>query len=284
MNNAMKKKSLCTILAAAAVAVSSSVATAADYFWDNGGADGRWATGDNWLSAETNNVPPQDDDTAHIGSSDGTAVATGVVDQAGTIVKVLKLGFNTGKKGTLVVAGGSLDVTDYIDVGVSGLGRLVLSNGTLRAVNTITVATQLNKPGGTIELAGGHMQTVTLVLGHNSTGTLAQSGGTNLVTYKASINNNSAGQGTYELSGGLFNPSSMDVGVSGTGTLFQTGGVLENLAQTALGSKSNSVGYYRLEGGTLNSLSLYEGNYGHGVFTQTGGDEHGRHVSCVASL
>ena len=68
MNNAMKKKSVCAILAAV-VAASSGVAIAADYTWDNGGADGRWATGDNWYNAVTNNTPPQDNDTAIFGST-----------------------------------------------------------------------------------------------------------------------------------------------------------------------------------------------------------------------
>jgi len=271
MSNAMNRKSADTIFASAAAALFAAAVTAAEYHWDNGGTDGKWATGANWYSTEADNTPPQDDDTANIGSTGYAGTATGVVDQAGAVANYIKVGYNSNTKGTLVVAGGSLDAKDKIEVGVSGLGRLVLSNGTLRATNYITIATQVGKPGGTIEVAGGLMETSYLYVGNNALGTMTQSGGTNRITKKAFINYNAAGLGTYELSGGLFNPAIMDIGVNGTGTLFQTGGVLENVGQTTLGANSNSVGRYILENGTLTSLSLYVGNYGHGVFTQTGG-------------
>ena len=393
MNSAMSRLGFGTMLAAA-VAAFATAAAAADYFWDNGGADGKWATGDNWNSVETDNVPPQDNDTAHLGSTSTsplhTLAATGVVDQAGAVAYQVIAGYNTGAKGTLVIAGGSLDVKNWIKVSYSGLGRLVLSNGTLRATNSIAVGTLANKPGGTIEMEGGYMQTAILYLGQLAPGTMTQNGGTNRattrayissantapatyelndglfnptaldvgfsgtgnvvvaggsldvndtisvgvnglgrlvlsngtllvtnssiavgtqldkpggtleleggymqtkylyvgqlapatvtqnggtnrVTIRAYVGNTNTSPATYELGGGLFNPLLLEIGVSGTGTVVQTGGVLENLGQTTLGAKSGSLGNYRLENGTLNSLSLYVGNYGHGVFTQTGG-------------
>ncbi|MDD4019858.1 MAG: hypothetical protein PHV28_18160, partial [Kiritimatiellae bacterium] len=262
-----------TVLASVIILAFVTLSTAAEYFWDDGGADGKWSTGANWYSTESDNTPPQGDDTANIGSSTAgmTLVATGVVDQAGAVANQVKIGYNTGAKGTLVIAGGTLEATDRIEVGVSGLGRLVLSNGIVCATNSITVATQVDRPGGSIELEGGQMQTFYLYVGNNALGTMAQNGGTNRIIKRAYINYNAAGRGTYELGGGLFNPAIMDVGVSGTGTMVQTGGVLESPGQVTLGDKSNSVGQYRLENGSLISYSLYVGNYGHGVFTQTGG-------------
>ena len=271
MSNAMSRYGFGTMLAAAVAAFFAARVTAAEYHWDNGGADGKWATGANWYSAEADNTPPQDDDTANIGSTGYAGTTTGVVDQAGAVANLIKIGYNSNTKGTLVVAGGTLDVKDKIEVGVSGLGRLVLSNGIIRATNSITIATQVSKPGGSIELEGGHLQTFYLYVGNNALGTMTQNGGTNRITKKAFINYTAAGLGTYELGGGLFKPEVLDIGVNGTGTVLQTGGVLENVGQTTLGANSNSVGRYVLENGTLAGLSLYVGNYGHGVFTQTGG-------------
>ena len=168
-------------------------------------------------------------------------------------------------------------------------GTLNLSSGgALQTTSGITVDT-----GGGISLATNALlsTTDTEYIGNSSTGTLAQSGGTNNIGNVLHVGYNAGSSGTYTLSGGVLAMTNTTmytnygqpggpceyVGYSGTGNFVQSAGTNSICNDLVLGYNVGSSGTYALTGGTLaltnvnNDSSEYIGYNGTGNFSQTGG-------------
>jgi hypothetical protein len=115
--------------------------------------------------------------------------------------------------------------------------------------------------------------------GSYGNGKLAQSGGTNTITYELNLGDYATDTGVYNLSGsGSLTSNQLEViGYSGTGRFYQTGGTTNTIAAVfQIGVAAGSYGAYGLSGGVLTTTYLGNGAdiigyLGTGTFTQTGG-------------
>jgi hypothetical protein len=141
--------------------------------------------------------------------------------------------------------------------------------------------------GGTVLISTGSATACYVYAGCNVSGTVCQSGGSNVIRGEAYIfggqtfydggelylGYQAGAVGTYELGGtGALSAVAEYVGYQGSGTFRQTGGTNTVASWLCLGGMPTAAGVYEL-GGTaeLSANAEYVGLYGRGVFTQSGG-------------
>ena len=111
-----------------------------------GAVDNNWFTCTNW-----DNRCPDSSKNAYINNA-GTAD----VNSAGAVACNLTLGVDVVQSGKVSVAGGSLAVTNEVEVGSLGRGTLSLTNGGTVSAGLLTIAAQANSASnGTVTVDGG---------------------------------------------------------------------------------------------------------------------------------
>jgi len=127
--------------------------------------------------------------------------------------------------------------------------------------------------GGTASISGGSINVNYLYDGNSFTGSINQSGGTNIVGHTFYLGYRTGSHGTYSLSDGSLNTGKYEyyVGYEGTGTFLQSGGTYTTTGDLYLGYQTGSSGTYTLSGGSLGTKSCSMARNGDGAFIQTGG-------------
>ena len=205
--------------------------------------------------------------TATFNQTGGTNTVGGNVD----------LGANSDGNGSFALSGGTLMVSGDEYVGDSGIGFFNQSggsntsnggNGLFIGNNYGTTATYLLSGSGSLSVAAYEY------VGFEGTGTMMQSGGTNLVANDLDVASRDASLGSYILSGtGSLTVSGNEyAGYSGTGTFTQSGGTNNVSQNLGLGYNSDGSGMFNLSGGTLTvGGTEYIAAFGIGTFNQSGG-------------
>ncbi len=219
--------------------------------------------------------------SAYIGNATGS---TGVLEIAGGVwstSNTLSVANSSGSMGGVIMTGGNLSAI-YANIGNSGVGTLVVSNGTVRTGLDLTAGVNGT---GTVLIAGG---TVTLggILSagknRNSSGRIVMTDGTLTATNNIRVGD-WGGVGTFDLSGGSVvsgsgGNASIGNGMGSTGRVSVTGGRLQcNLSVYAgnnSGPGTNTLGTLEVGGGAVvisNSLILGNNPYSYGEATVSGG-------------
>jgi Bacterial TSP3 repeat len=212
-----------------------------------------------------------------VGNNSGSAgtvwLSNGTVTSQGTVT----LGSGAGSIGTVLVNGGELDVTNGIyQIGGAGNGRMIISNGTVRA-NILRIASG-NSGVGTLTVVNGTNFVnggFTVGSGSSSTGSVLVAGtnGLLVVTNATPTFGSAAGaSASLTVSNGTVLIADVSFGSAGggCGTLTMAGGNLGvSGAATVLGDAANSTGAVWLTGGTLGwtNGTVTIGNNGSGQLT-----------------
>ena len=171
---------------------------------------------------------------------------------ATTLSSTLLIGETFSATGTVWVTGGRLTVTNGLTIiGESGVGRLIVSNGTVLASNVfVNSRSTLTVVGGTNAMVGP----LNVGFGGTSTGTVTVTGGQLVVT------NNPALVGT----GSGFV-------VDGSVTLTNGGSIFVSMVATVIGNVGS--GSLTMAGGSLSVSNLVVGNFSgsRGTLTLVGG-------------
>jgi len=147
---------------------------AADVNWTDTIGDHNWFTLGNWDSGTF----PTSEDQAKIGMLPGPTIA----NEGAVAVQITLVGYGqgNGKIGALTVNGGTLTVTNWLQLGC----WTEISNGTL-------------------DMISGTITTGSLVVGHGGSGTLNMTGGTITVAGELRIGQNATATGHVNLHGGI---------------------------------------------------------------------------------
>ncbi len=165
---------LCGLVAVAAVAgtlaLSPAIASAESLCTDTwtGPAEGSWRTAEDWSAGKV----PSSTDVACIGSGKTVKVTEGT-NQAGVVQGA----------GTLVISGGSLEVSSALEV--SSIARLSVVGGTLKAAAEVGVTSSF--VGGEDGWIEGSSESVVIKSG--ATGTVSPVDGTHLNIERATLKN-----------------------------------------------------------------------------------------------
>lgn len=242
--------------------------------------NGTWLTHDVWLGLNSGSV--------------GTLTVAGGTNR---LSSGLILGAVDGSTGTVWMTGGQLTVTNVAtSIGVSGIGRMTVSNGTWRAAavalgfyagsrGVLTVAGGTNLLSSSLDiglLAGGTGEVwVTggqLIVTNNSATYLGEPGNgeltvSNGICQTGAIAIGEGGQGTFRVAGGTgIVEQAMYVGYSsgGTGNVWITGG---QLLATAAGVEigADGIGFVTVSNGTCQASDVLVGGTSDGTFTIAGG-------------
>lgn len=190
---------------------------------------------------------------AEVGYDPGSRGTLTIAGGTNTLSGRLDMGFSSGSTGTVWLTGGQLTVTnDDTFVGLSGIGQMVVSNGTWRtqgagvgwfasSQGTLTVAggTNILSPfssivgqsagaTGTVWLTGGQLVTTNgAAIAGSGVGKMTVSNGTWL-TKGVTIGANGGSQGTLTIAGGQLTQTNAStlIGNSGVGQLIQTSGTM----------------------------------------------------------
>jgi T5SS/PEP-CTERM-associated repeat protein len=187
------------------------------------------------------------------------------------------VGFNAGATGTVWLTGGQLFTTnEYSYVGIDGIGRMTVSNGTWMT----DVAVVGLDPGsqGTLSFAGGtNSLSSFLTAGFNAgaTGTVWLTGGQLTMTNSVAMVGH-YGVGRMTVSNGTWQASGVNIGVlaGGRGTLTTAGGSLITPSVVIGDCTLNGVGYVYVHGGNhfvTNAAHTAVLDLRNGLVVQTGG-------------
>ena len=139
----------------------------------------------------------------------------------------LSIGRFSGATGTVLVAGGQLDVVDHpIWAGREGIGRLVVSNGVVQASGLNVAAVATNTASGTVSFLGGSMVlSSNLVIGSesNSIARMSVEGGDIAVTNTAATAEVDLLTGVLTLNGGMMTTDNLRLTNSAGGLVFNGG-------------------------------------------------------------
>lgn len=171
----LTSNSILLTVAALALCALAAVAVAADCIpttnWT--GTSGSWFVEGNW-----SNGVPNSSKSAYINNA-GTAD----INTTGAAACNLTLGYDAVQSGKVSVAGGSLAVTNEVEVGAFGKGTLIVTNGGTVSAGLLTIAALLGTSDsvGTVTVDGGTFTVNTRadVGGDNGT-----TGGIGLMTVK----------------------------------------------------------------------------------------------------
>lgn len=200
------------------------------------------------------------------GDTSPTSGGTGVVNQNGGLVRIIKDGLALGSgqsgvaHGTYNLNNGVLEIggTNGLQAGGTGGGTGIfnLGGGTLRVIESdLTTSVPLNLIDGTSSTINTNGLNATLTGG--IVGTFSNAGG----------DLHKAGSGTLILNGGTYNGK--DLKVDG-GTIQQESGTVQ-FWYGSIGADGNT-GTYVLNGGNFNPRDLNVGDFGgNGTFIQNGG-------------
>jgi autotransporter-associated beta strand protein len=212
-------------------------------------------------------------------SGTGTFTQIGGTNNA-SVNGTTEIGAYAGSVGTYFLSGNGLMENQFLFVGVAGTGNFTQSGGN-NSISARLILGGANATGGgagTYYLSGnGHLTSATEWLGDGgtgSTGSFAQSGGTNNVVGSLYVGGfNTSDSGTYSLSeSGYLSSTSEYLGYGGTGSVTQSGGT-NNVSSTlyvGYGPSTSSSGTYSLNGGLL-SVQRVNGGSGAGTFNFNGG-------------
>ncbi|HUJ72074.1 MAG TPA: glycosyl hydrolase family 28 protein [Verrucomicrobiae bacterium] len=218
--------------------------------------------------------------------SNGTLVVSNPVGQGtltvaggtNTVSSNLSVGNAAGTTGMVWVTGGVLDDgLQTISLGVSGVGQMTVSNGTVLAG---VVDCGFNSGSrGTLTMAGGALKSSSLAAGlNNSTGTIWVTGGQLGPVSTMQIGRSGKGQMTVSNGTALASTSlSLGVGIFAglsQGTLTVAGGsvvVTNSIASGALIVGQADPGFYTQNGGIVTVDNLLATNLANSVFTLNGG-------------
>ena len=235
--------------------------------FNNGSGDGLYITSNNW---DIGTVPTSVDWAKHTGQG-------GVCEIASQVEALDMLVANNATATVSVVTGGSLTVSNILELGSSGsagVGVLSVDGGSVNVVNDLYVGRFGTGRNGIGELIDDDITVGnrTFIGGNNtgSTGTLSIAGGT--YDNEANLFVGQAGNGTLNMNGGVlqldttgvvFNPLRVGSG-TGNGTInlnggtIYTGGVEMDWNQTDAGTSTINLnaGLLQNEGGFLAALRM----------------------------
>lgn len=140
--------------------------------------------------------------------------------------------------------------------GVNGLGRLTVDAASLRVGKTLTLGDTATGIGELVITNGGSVQVITLTIGNNGTGNVAQHSGTVTATDITMAGNNGSAA-SYTLSEGLLSSKGLTVwGPVGAAGFIQSGGTNRINGFLVIGPRSQRTGNYRIEGGLLDAAGI----------------------------
>ena len=243
--------------------------------YDNGTAgNGRYTLTQGSLNAR--NLTVGDAGVGLFNQGGGTVTVSGTPATSG-YDPGLQLGFVLGSSGTYLMAGGTLNATTGISLGVSSTGRFNQTGGSVNAGTGLSLGTSVAGVG-TYLLTGGSLTTPILNIGTSNYGqgtfTLSGSGSLTVTGSSLNVGGRYLSNGTFNLNGGTISTPLVYVGYFGAGTLNQTAGTLQpnagNNPGLIVGFGSAAPGTYNLSGGTVATYQTIVGD-ANGTFAQTGG-------------
>ena len=215
------------------------------------------------------------------GSQGTLTISGGTVSSPGNGVHVGNL---PDSAGTLWLTGGQLSENSTV-IGGSGVGQMVVSNGTWQCVSGLIQAQ------GTLVIAGG-VSTISLDSGFTpGTGVVWMTGG-QLLSYSNSIYLGDAGPVQMTVSNGLWQCGGVILGddetsesIPGTGTLTIAGGT-NTFSALYLGAETNCLGTIWLTGGslTVTNYATHIGDTGGGRVTVSNGTWLANEIDLGASM
>jgi hypothetical protein len=206
-----------------------------------------------------------------------------------TSITNVDVGSAAGASGALWMNGGQLTVTNAsssanfaLNIGASGAGRFILSNGTVNAINLNVGANSgssgtLTLAGGTLNLSSGTFAgDLGIGFGFGSTGTVWMTGPSAVLNGQGNpMEVGFDGAGFMVVSNGLMENLELTVGYGSAGTLTLAGGAIVG-SSVAVGVDAN--GAMTISGGAISNSSLFVGSSGFvgvagptGTVTMTGG-------------
>ncbi len=249
---------LLRFLIAAVLVLPSSLAQAADRYWN--ASSGNWSTPAYWGGTE-----PTSADTAYINNG-GTATIT----QSGEVCKYILLGYTPSDSGTVQMDSGDLSEA-YAYIGYTGIGTFTQSAGNNTVANILYLG---NNSGsyGSYNLNGGWVNSSSTVIGGYGTGTFTQNTGTHTISTILILGLLAGSNATYNLNDGQLNALNTVVGSSGTGYFIHSLGNHTLTDSLFIGGGIGSYGMYYLYGtGQLSAVNETIGSSGTGSFIHMSG-------------
>ena len=198
----------------------------------------------------------------------------------GTVTSSGALYLGVTNRGSLTISGGTFTTTQTnLGFFSGGTGLVTQTGGTFNAGGgQSTLLGVLAGSTGTMNLSGGTTYVGPTYVGAAGTGTVNQTGASNVSStsaglFNTNVGNASTGVGTYNLGGtATFATTSLTVGNSGVGTFNQTGGTATAAGSLLVARNANSRGTFLLSNGTFTAAQGgYVGVAGAAVYGQTGG-------------
>ena len=176
---------------------------------------------------------------------------------------------NVADNGYTVSVAGSDNTT--ISGAIYGAGGLnMIGSGLLQLGGQDTYSGATIVDGGTLQLPGGSLASLTQYVGYNFTGAIAQSGGGNSGT-TIFLAYSPGSSGSYNLSGGSISTFDQVIGYAGGGSFAQSGGTNTFSNTLQLGNGTGGTGSYNLTDGLLSGNEVDVGVLGSGSVAQSGG-------------
>lgn len=218
--------------------------------------DGTWENGNNW----TYHVIPTITNAVNV-TFNGRVVR---ITQPGAICTNLCAGYSLGEEGSVYLTTGSLYTATSQNIGRSGRGTFVQSEGTTnRYGGSYLVLGEQTSGNGRYELLGGYLgpngSATELNVGYNGTGVFYQAGGTLDEIYSDKylyLGRAATGNGTYLMTQGeiqFTNKTYISIGHLGTGSFIQSNGVVTVAKIVNVGKENGGKGTYQLAGGKISS-------------------------------
>ncbi len=230
------------------------------------------ATGEVWVTGGSLTATSG---TARVG---GSGVGMMTSSNVTVLLRDVQVGDFPGSVGTLTVAGGTNTLTNS---GSLQVGRQAAATGTVWLLNGLLELPQngsvIGSSGvGQMIMSNGTFSAVSQNVGvfAGSRGTFTIAGGTNTFTSVFNVGANANATGAVWMTGGHVNTTSLRVGAAGRGEMAMSNGVIQAGSITVAGTATGGRGTLTMAGGTASTPLFLIGNFACdsiGVATINGG-------------